>query len=116
MTKINLTEANLSGVSEDTALEFIEWRNMIKKPLTQRAFDRAMKTAYRCSCIGITADQAIEIAIDKGWQGVTYEYIAAELLRRRSALSPENYRKRGSKDSTRSRSLAEDLNDKSWVN
>lgn len=88
---IDISEAKLCGISDEAALELIEWRKSIKKPLTQRAFARAMKEATKCLELGITADQAIEIAIDKGWQGVTFEYIKAELQRRGQA-SGQNQR------------------------
>ncbi len=83
--KIDISQAYLYGVSDETAQELVEWRKAIKKPLTQRAFERALKEAVKCLDLGITADHAIEIAIDKGWQGVTYEYVKAELERRGEA-------------------------------
>ena len=83
--KIDISQAYLYGVSDEAAQELVEWRKAIKKPLTQRAFERALKEAVKCLDLGITADHAIEIAIDKGWQGVTYEYVKAELERRGEA-------------------------------
>jgi len=85
--KIDISQAYLYNVTDEAAMELIEWRKSIKKPLTQRAFERALKEAVRCMELGITADRAIEIAIDKGWQGVTFEYIKAEVMRREEAGS-----------------------------
>lgn len=85
--QIDISQAYLYGVSDEAALELIEWRKMIKKPLTQRAFERALNEAVKCLELGITADKAISIAIDKGWQGVTFEYIKAELERRGEAAN-----------------------------
>ena len=86
-SKIDTSQAHMYGVTDEAAQEFVEWRDSIRKPLTQRAFERAMMTAVRCHAeLGITADTAIEIAIDKGWQGVTFEYIKAELERRHEAM------------------------------
>lgn len=82
---INISEAYTYGVSDEAALEFIEWRKSIKKPLTQRAFERALREAFKCTNLGVTADRAIEICIDKGWQGITYEYVKAEIGRRSKA-------------------------------
>ena len=82
---IDVSQAYTYGVSDEAALEFIEWRRSIKKPLTQRAFERALREAFRCTDLGITADRAIEICIDKGWQGITYEYVKSELGRRSEA-------------------------------
>ena len=84
---IDISQAYTYGITDEAALELIEWRKSIKKPLTQRAFERACREALRCTDLGVTADKAIEIAIDKGWQGVTYEYIKAELQRRGEAGS-----------------------------
>jgi len=82
---IDLSEAVLCNVSEDLAREYIDFRVSIKKPLTQGAFKRAMMAACRCSQHGVTPDQAIEITIDKGWQGIVVEYIAKELANRSRA-------------------------------
>jgi hypothetical protein len=85
--KIDISQAYLYGVTDEAALELVEWRKSIRKPLTQRAFERALKEAVKCTDLGITADRAIEIAIDKGWQGVTLEYVKAELERRGEAAN-----------------------------
>lgn len=92
MTKgLDLSQAHLYGVTDEAAQEFVDWRKSIKKPLTQRAFDRAMRVALKCrEELGITADHALELVIDKGWQGVTFEYIKAELLRRHNATEIAN--------------------------
>ena len=82
---IDISQAHLYGISDEAALEFVDWRKSIKKPLTQRAFERALKEAFRCTTLGITADRAIEICIDKGWQGITFEYVKAEMGRRSEA-------------------------------
>lgn len=87
-SKIDISQAHMYGVTDEAAQEFVDWRDSIRKPLTQRAFERAMMTAVRCNAeLGITPDTAIEIAIDKGWQGVTFEYIRAELERRHEAMT-----------------------------
>lgn len=86
--KIDISQAHTYGVSDEAALEFIEWRQSIKKPLTQRAFDRAMMVSLRCSMeLGITADQALEVVIDQGWQGVVFEYIKKHLANRQHAVN-----------------------------
>ena len=85
--QVDISQAYLYGVTDEAASELVEWRKSIKKPLTQRAFERALGEAVKCSELGITADKAIEIAIDKGWQGVTFEYIKAELERRNEAAN-----------------------------
>lgn len=68
-------------VSADTAREFIDHRVKLKKPLTQGAFERAMKTAASVTSStlltgrGYTADKVIQKTIDFGWQGVNIEWI-----------------------------------------
>ena len=78
--KIDLHCTVFCNVSEEVAKEYIDYRIGKKKPLTQGAFNRAMNQATLCS--GCAPDEAIEITIDKGWDGVTPEYIEAELGRR----------------------------------
>lgn len=78
--KIDLHCSVFCNVSEEVAKEYIDYRINKKKPLTQGAFNRAMNQATKC--LGCAPDEAIEITIDKGWDGVTPEYIEAELGRR----------------------------------
>jgi hypothetical protein len=85
--KIDISSAAVSNVSEDAAKELVDHRINIKKPFTQRAFDRAMKQAAICGQKGINPDEAIEITIDKGWQGVVVEYVVNEVSRRKQAIT-----------------------------
>lgn len=119
---IDLHASVFCNVSEDMAKEYIDYRIKKKKPLTQGAFNRAVNQAAKCTC---TPDEAIEITIDKGWDGVTPEYIAAELSRRFDAVTqvsikhitrPILTRNLIESDSTRERTIQQDLNDKSWAN
>ena len=108
--KIDVTSAVMARVSEDTAKEFIDHRINMKKPLTQGAFDRAMGAAVKCELHHhIPAQEAIEITIDNGWQGVKPEFIVADLSRRTKAAIET------SSLSTRQPTLAQDLNDTSWA-
>jgi hypothetical protein len=86
--KIDTTQAFTYGITDEAAEEFVEHRKLIKKPMTQRAFDRAMIEACKCATqLDCTADQALELAIDKGWQAPTFEYVKAELERRHEAAN-----------------------------
>jgi hypothetical protein len=85
---VDISEISNFGIDEDIAKEFIDMREGMGKrfKLTQGGFNRMLKQAMKCELnLGIRADEAITIAIDKSWQGVTYEYIKAELSRRRQA-------------------------------
>ena len=118
---IDLHASIFCGVSEDMAKEYIDYRIKKKKPLTQGAFNRAVNQAAKCSC---TPDEALELTIDKGWDGVTPEYIHAELGRRFDAVTQVSIRhtprpilsREGGARSTRDISIAEQLQDKSWAN
>lgn len=64
-------------IDTGTACEWIQHRANLKKPLTQKSFDRAMQKAVRISEdpeISLSANQIIETAIDKGWQGFENRY------------------------------------------
>lgn len=106
--KIDISKAAFYNVSEDAAKEYIDHRLNIKKPLTQRAFDRSLKKAVECERYGFKPDEAIEITVDKGWQGITPEYLAAEQSRRMQAVQEIQ-------GSTRKSALIEDLTDRSWA-
>jgi hypothetical protein len=108
--KIDISQAVFFNVSEDAAKELIDHRLNLKKPLTQRAFERALKKAFECESLGVTPDEAIEITVDNGWQGVTPEYIAAGQSRKIQAA-----RESASTNSTRDLTLIESLTDRSWA-
>jgi hypothetical protein len=80
---IDLHASVFCNVSEDMAKEYIDYRIQKKKPLTQGAFNRAVNQAAKCVC---SPDEAIQLTIDKGWDGVTPEYIQVELNRRVEAV------------------------------
>lgn len=86
--KIDISQAHTYGVSDEAALEFIEWRIMKGCPLTQRAFDRAMKVCLQCNIeLGVPADRALEVVIDNGWRGCVFEYIKKNLANRQHAVA-----------------------------
>lgn len=88
---IDITQAAVCNVSEDSAKEFIDHRIQIKKKLTQQAFDRAMKAAANCQALhGINPDKAVEVTIDMGWQGLVVEYVVNELKRREKVANINN--------------------------
>ena len=125
--KIDITQALLSNVEEDVATEFIDHRELIKKPLTQGAFNRAVNAALKCQFSGLcTVNEAFEITIDNGWQGVTPEYIANKIASHRQAAVQarttmaitSNTQPRLVSDNTKTKDVPIDLmlNDHSWAN
>lgn len=68
-------------IDEETGQEFVDHRKNLKKPLTQNAFDRAMRAAVDISEhpeVPLTAIQVITRVIDCGWQGIKPEYFIKE--------------------------------------
>jgi hypothetical protein len=110
---INISEAYTYGVSDEAAQEFVDYRKMIKKPLTQRAFDRALMQACKCASeLDCTADYALELSIDKGWQAPTFEYIKAELERRHEAANRQAIVLHKSEE--RKQGIIDRMTDRSW--
>lgn len=121
--KIEIHRAILSSIHEETAKEFIDHRINLKKPLTQGGFDRSLRQAIKCeSSLPISANEAFEITIDKGWVGVTFEYIQTHLHRlsqaRQESIAREAIQSTSKpklvSDNTR-RPIEDDLNDRSWA-
>lgn len=84
-----ITLKNLGEISETTAKEFVDHRVNLKKPLTQKAFDRAIRFAHTVAdrLDGILSpDEVVQKTIDFGWQGVG---------------EPEWFRKRLEKNNTK---------------
>lgn len=116
--KIDLTQAILSNIDEDTAREFVDHRINLKKPLTQGAFNRAVKAAVKCEAAGMCqAQEAVETTIDKGWIGVTPEYLANHFANRQQAAieSLQVVNQPRLTQSTKDNSLQQDLTDRSWA-
>jgi len=100
---IDISQSPLHVVSEDLARDLIDWRIMIKKPMTQRVFDNALKQATECSMYGVTQEEALERWMESCWTGM--KWILAE-FKREYAERP----------TTRSTSIADDLTNRSWAN
>lgn len=85
--KISL--ANLPDfVSHETAKEFIDHRVNLKKPLTQNAFDRAMRDSIKlASLFTLSPDQIITEIIDAGWQWAKVDWLENRLKTQRSKAS-----------------------------
>jgi hypothetical protein len=112
--KIDTSQAHTYGISDEAAQEFIEYRKLRKRPLTQRAFERAMMEACKCaSQLDCTADHALELSIDKQWLAPTFEYIKAELERRQEAANRQQVVLHG-KPQQGSQEFIERITDRSW--
>ena len=107
MTKISLAQLDLE-IEQDAALSYIEHRKLKKKPLTQRAFDQAMKKALLAFEVGMTPTELIDWTIDKGWDGINIAFTKSALNREVQAVAEISGR------STRDISLDERLNNRSW--
>ncbi|WP_020414315.1 helix-turn-helix domain-containing protein [Microbulbifer variabilis] len=93
------------SIDPEIAREVIDHREKQKKPLTQGAFNRLIKTALQAPQIaGITANEALQKIPDRGWYGLELEW----LVPMQSKMSP-----RTSSSNRRSRDIpiADMLND-----
>ncbi|PAU79202.1 replication protein [Halomonas salipaludis] len=81
-TKPKAAKLDLSQLPDGVSLEavegFIEHRNTLKKPLTQRALTLNVNEALRAAerIPGMTADQALDETVMAGWQGVKADWLA----------------------------------------
>lgn len=97
---------------------YIDFRISVKKPLTQRAFNQAMKTAVDGSKkLVMSPTEIIDYTVNKGWQGVNIGYIEASKVREmnmehETALGVNRY---FASRSTREIPLNQELFDNSWA-
>jgi len=106
MKKIDISSAVDSGIEKEAAESFIEHRINIKKPLTQRAFNQAIKSAIECESKGLcTATEALDIAVQEGWKGIKPHWVAEQIKRCQPDVQI----------GTRGRPLQEDLSDTEWA-
>jgi len=66
-------------VSRDRAIAFVAHRNAMKRSLTPHAITLLGKSLVECEAMGISADAAIDLAIDRGWQTVKPDWAANAL-------------------------------------
>jgi hypothetical protein len=120
--KIDLHCTVFCNVSEEVAKEYIDYRILRKSAMTQGGFNRAMNQSTQCTC---TPDEAIILTMDKHWIGVTPEYVNAELVRRFEAnirsmavthIQKITSNKSHDPNNTRTRTIEQDLTDRSWIN
>jgi len=110
--KLNLEAMTKAGIDVDAIKDFIEHRKTIKKPLTQRALEMNMREAWKAKKLGITPEQAIDYTIFKCWIGVNCSHMSDRINEVLELFGEEPVKKQ----STRSMSLSENLNDRSWAN
>lgn len=113
--KISLDDLPES-ISEETAREFIYHRaNCIKVPLTQEAFRRAMHTAAKAECIGITPDQAIKMTINEGWRGIKLDWLQNRLPNYKIPPGNNPIPRRIKTTNSRDVSIMEQLANRDWA-
>jgi len=72
-------------IPKEAAIGFVDHRKLLKSPLTQRAFDQAMRAALKAPEIGLTPEQAIDETVQAGWKKIDIEW-----LRNRMAKNGNN--------------------------
>jgi N-acyl-D-aspartate/D-glutamate deacylase len=116
---IDLTELPFYNVSEDAAKSFIDYRKEIKKPLTQRSFNMALREAVLCGQLGMSPDDALDKTQLWGWQAPNYAYTVSKMQNEFKALAVTSQQRicdsTGSLKTTRDRTVLEDLTDRSWA-
>lgn len=73
------------GVTEELARDFIEHRRKLKSPLTQRALNLCMSAAAKAPDHGLTPEQVIDEAIQRGWRKPEAEWAAKSLAKQAPA-------------------------------
>lgn len=77
------------GISLEAAQGFVDHRKLLKTPLTQRAFDLAMKTAAKAQEIGLTPDQAIDETVAAGWKGINLSWLQNRKQKKKNGRKPD---------------------------
>lgn len=63
------------SVSPERAQAFIAHRKAMKRPLTAHAVKLLSKPLAECEAGGVSANDAIDLAIARGWQGIETEWV-----------------------------------------
>lgn len=106
-TKIDFTGLD-AEIDIDAAKSYVQHRINIGKPLTQRAFDQAMKRALEAFEVGMTPTELIDWTVEvKGWQSINIAYTKNALESEMEAL---NFQAK-----TKKQSVKKQLSDRSWA-
>jgi len=116
-TKIDYAGLDIE-IELEAAQSYVEHRINKGKPLTQRAFNQAMKMALRAYEVGMTPTELIDWTVSKGWDGINLSYAKNALSRETMAefeatVWPKNVARIGNQR-TRDVPIATMLNDDSW--
>ena len=92
-----------STVSVEVAKAYVDHRKAIKKPLTARAITLLSKTLAECEANGITADTALDTAIESGWQGLKLLWVQNALSQNAptNGASNERHHSHGNRSKSR---------------
>lgn len=95
----------------ETWLEYVELRNKKRATTTQTVVNMLGKEIEKLEARGFTVDDVLAYAIYRGWQGLKAEWIQDDPF----AEFVSGFRGSGNQ-TTRGRSIAENLADRSWAN
>jgi hypothetical protein len=108
-SKIDISGIDLE-IEPEAAQDYVQHRINKGKPLTQRAFNNAMKSALRVHEVGMTPTELIDWTIEKGWDGINLNYTKSALMREGQAIIECN----NGVPSTKQLRLQDELMDTSW--
>jgi hypothetical protein len=114
--KIDFTGLD-AEIELEAAKSYVQHRINIGKPLTQRAFELAMKKSLLAFEVGMTPTELIDFTVDKGWQGINIEYTRNAIGGAKSHnVQNYNYRQQIiEKTRTKDRTITQQLSDRSWA-
>jgi len=108
-TKIDISGIDLE-IDPEAAQDYVEHRINKGKPLTQRAFNFAMKKALQAHEVGMTPTELIDWTIEKGWDGININFTKSALMREQQAIIECH----NGVPTTKQLRLHEELMDTSW--
>lgn len=74
-TRFVIYDHNPLGIDKDVLDGYVEMRNSIKKPLTQRAWDLILKELQKAVDHGMDVNDCLDKAIKASWRGFEYEWL-----------------------------------------
>jgi hypothetical protein len=108
-TKIDISGID-KGIDPEAAQDYVQHRINKGKPLTQRAFNQAMKKTLQAHEVGMTPTELIDWTIEKGWDGININFTKSALMREQQAIIECH----NGVPTTKQLRLHEELMDTSW--
>ncbi|MBD1602465.1 replication protein [Pseudomonas typographi] len=110
--KTQMLADNPHGIAEQLVDDYLSLRKTKRAPITARVWANLNSKLTQCKAFGVTADQAIALAVENGWQGFEVDWVTKRIAAQTTVQPTQASRHHGfaDRDYTAGLTLREDGN------